>query len=113
MKRRQPAAETGCLEDVDKRTHSADHWDAIATDVPDPPKCVEDCQLRFLQNVVPDFEQDFTKVCQVLSSLAENRQAGGNQNLWPLYCCDSAVCGVWFNQTGRILAQDRKSIPNY
>jgi hypothetical protein len=82
---------------------SEQSWDTVATNVPDPPKCIADCQHHFLSSVVRNYENIlFGKVCQELSN---NEAKTGNQKFWTLYCCDSVRCGVRNDRLG----QDRES----
>nr|XP_036586056.1 uncharacterized protein CTRU02_04208 [Colletotrichum truncatum]KAF6796247.1 hypothetical protein CTRU02_04208 [Colletotrichum truncatum] len=65
-------------------------WGKVASNVPDPPKCIASCRTRFLKSVLQDFDESrFSEVCGVLS-----KDEGANKRLWELYCCNSTACGV-------------------
>ncbi|KAK1986218.1 hypothetical protein LZ30DRAFT_582476 [Colletotrichum cereale] len=65
-------------------------WAKVASNVPDPPKCIEACRARFLEGVVPGFDKTkYSDVCKVLS----NGERAADR-LWEVYCCDSTSCGV-------------------
>ncbi|KAK1968519.1 hypothetical protein LY78DRAFT_421612 [Colletotrichum sublineola] len=68
-------------------------WVKVASNVPDPPKCIETCRNRFLESIVSDFDKTrYPEVCKALS----NGQ-GAAERLWEVYCCDSTSCGVQLN----------------
>ncbi|KAJ0159704.1 hypothetical protein CTA2_9241 [Colletotrichum tanaceti] len=76
-----------CSADLDDE---GDDWGKVASNVPDPPKCIETCRARFLERVVPGFNKTrYPEVCNVLSG-----SAAAKERLWELYCCDSTSCGV-------------------
>lgn len=58
----------------------------------DPIKCEAYCKTRFLETVSADYTETFSSVCAKLST------GGPNQDLWPLYWCDSTYCGVGIDQ---------------
>lgn len=59
----------------------------------DAPRCLRNCRAQFLETVSADYDETFGGVCSRLTT------EGPNQNLWPLYWCDSTLCGVWIDQT--------------
>ncbi|KAK1595084.1 uncharacterized protein LY79DRAFT_118620 [Colletotrichum navitas] len=68
-------------------------WAKVASNVPDPPKCIETCRTRFLESVVPGFDKTrYPEACRALS----NGQRA-TERLWEVYCCDSTSCGVQLN----------------
>ncbi|KZL65864.1 hypothetical protein CT0861_09509 [Colletotrichum tofieldiae] len=79
-----------CYPDLDEKGEA---WGKAASNVPDPPKCIETCRTRFFERVVPGFDETkYAEVCKVLS----NREMAVDR-LWELYCCDSTSCGVQLN----------------
>ncbi|TDZ23283.1 hypothetical protein Cob_v003904 [Colletotrichum orbiculare MAFF 240422] len=68
-------------------------WAKIASNVPDPPLCIEQCKERFFELVVPEY--DDSKFPQVCESLSKN-----STRLWEVYCCDSVGCGVSNGNSG-------------
>jgi hypothetical protein len=67
-------------------------------------KCIANCKDQFLDTVLPGYSNEtdaetFKTVCSKLTA------DGPNQQLWPLYWCDTTFCGVWIDQKG----QDRES----
>jgi hypothetical protein len=58
----------------------------------DPIRCEEYCKTRFLETVSADYNETFSSVCTKLTT------KGPNQDLWPLYWCDSTYCGVGIDQ---------------
>ncbi|WQF81873.1 hypothetical protein CDEST_06887 [Colletotrichum destructivum] len=76
-----------CATDLDDEGND---WGKVASNVPDPPKCIETCRSRFLERVVPGFNKTgYPEVCNVLSGSEDAKE-----RLWELYCCDSTFCGV-------------------
>lgn len=67
----------------------------------DPIRCLHNCKTQFLETVSADYSETFSSVCGKLTT------KGPNQNLWPLYWCDSKLCGVWIDQTVKE-GQDRE-----
>ena len=65
-------------------------WGLLATDVSDPPKCIQGCRSRFLNILVGEHETLAT-ACEVLSDMGHT---GKTQPFRDLYCCDSQLCGV-------------------
>ncbi|OIW27327.1 hypothetical protein CONLIGDRAFT_424688 [Coniochaeta ligniaria NRRL 30616] len=78
--------ENGGWEKDDDSDMAAHKRDAI--------RCLQNCKNQFLETVSADYSKTFISVCSKLTT------KGPNQNLWPLYWCDSTLCGVWINQTG-------------
>lgn len=68
----------------------------------DPPRCLQNCREQFLGKVASEYDNDFTHACKSLT------KDGPNQDLWPLYWCDSAFCGVYIDEKGPV-GQDRES----
>ncbi|KAF9877629.1 hypothetical protein CkaCkLH20_04764 [Colletotrichum karsti] len=65
-------------------------WSRVASNVPDPPKCIEECRARFLRDVVQGYDDSrLPEVCGILS-----KNDGAQERLWDLYCCNSSACGV-------------------
>lgn len=58
----------------------------------DPIRCEEYCKTHFLETVSADYSETFSSVCTKLTT------EGPNQDLWPLYWCDSTYCGVGIDQ---------------
>lgn len=75
-------------------------WGKVASNVPDPPKCIENCRARFLRRVVRGYDE--SKLSQVCGILSKDSKA--KEKLWELSCCNSMACGVQLNDLG----QDRK-----
>lgn len=67
-----------------------------------PQECLDNCREQYLAVVTPRWQAAFGDVCTSLS------MEGPNEQLWPLYWCDSTFCGVWVNETGPT-GQDRES----
>jgi hypothetical protein len=67
--------------------------DDMAATERDPIRCEQYCITRFLDTVSADHNETFSNVCARLTT------EGPNQDLWPLYWCDSTYCGVWIDQT--------------
>lgn len=87
-----------CSTDLDDEGND---WGKAASNVPDPPKCIETCRARFLERLVPGFNKTrYPEVCNVLSGSEDAKE-----RLWELYCCDSTFCGV---QLDGNLGQDRE-----
>lgn len=65
-------------------------WGFVASDISDPPQCVQDCRERFLRAVLQLLlpkNETFDELCQALSYKE-------SPLLDALYCCDSQLCGV-------------------
>ncbi|KAL3297867.1 hypothetical protein RB213_010290 [Colletotrichum asianum] len=68
----------------------AREWGKIASNVPDPPQCIDNCGRKFLEKLVPGFrDSKWTETCGILSKTETTKQ------LWDLYCCNSSICGVF------------------
>lgn len=83
---------------------SARIWPHLATDVPKPDECVAGCRERFIAEVASAPDDDDDALCAALSKRAEVDKTMG---LGWLYCCDSALCGVWFDGVAGSTGQDR------
>jgi hypothetical protein len=80
-------------------------WTDCATDVPDPPQCIAECQQQFLATVIPGYDETSLKLaCESLTSGGST----GDKRFWSLYCCDSSRCGVWMDADQKKLGQDRE-----
>ena len=66
----------------------------------DPPRCLQDCKKQYLDIVSPGWSQSLNTACETLTTTQPNTQ------LWPLYWCDSAFCGLGVEQNGES-GQDR------
>ncbi|KAK1849958.1 hypothetical protein CCHR01_07441 [Colletotrichum chrysophilum] len=76
---------SGCYPAVRAR-----EWGKIASNVPDPPQCIDNCGRKFLEKLVPGFrDSKWTEACGILSQTENTKQ------LWDLYCCNSSICGVF------------------
>ncbi|KAF6842690.1 hypothetical protein CMUS01_02818 [Colletotrichum musicola] len=65
-------------------------WGKTASNVPDPPKCMEVCRVRFLHRLLGGYtEAKFAEACGILS-----KSPAAKEKLWDLYCCDTMVCGL-------------------
>lgn len=63
-------------------------WGFVASNVPDPPRCIARCRHLFRNALAPGDETLHT-LCKTLS------KDDGHQLLWDLYCCDAQICGVY------------------
>ncbi|KAK2055807.1 hypothetical protein LY76DRAFT_174436 [Colletotrichum caudatum] len=79
-----------CYPEVDDEGKA---WAKAASNVPDPPKCIETCRSRFLESVVLGFDK--TRYPEVCKALSNGQRA--TERLWEVYCCDSTSCGVQLN----------------
>lgn len=84
---------------------AARKWPYLATDVREPRECVAQCRSRFITEVASAPDNDPGALCAALSRRAE---ADRDVDLGWLYCCDSALCGVWFDGVEGTKGQDRE-----
>lgn len=82
---------------------SARKWPHLATDVQKPKECVARCRSRFIAEVASVPDDDEGALCAALS-----RRAGVDRDMGWLYCCDSVLCGVWFDGVEGSTGQDRE-----
>lgn len=74
-------------------------WGAVASDIPDPQPCINRCQELFFRRIVPNYDRtNFTQVCEHVSEDEETKIP--SSLLRELYCCDSALCGVFIEREG-------------
>lgn len=77
----------------------------------DPIRCLKSCREQFLATVLPGYNNEtdtetFKSVCGKLTA------KGPNLDLWPLYWCDSTLCGVWIDPAVKS-GQDRESLSRF
>lgn len=90
-----------CDDTLDPSTRK---WPHLATDVQQPEECLARCRSRFIAEVASVPDDDEGALCAALSRRAEvDRDMG----LGWLYCCDSVLCGVWFDGEQGSIGQDR------
>ncbi|SPN98556.1 uncharacterized protein DNG_01602 [Cephalotrichum gorgonifer] len=84
---------------------SSRKWGQLATDVKDSAACVAQCKERFMGQVAAVAQNDDTAgaLCEALNSTAG---FGADLGFGWLYCCDSVLCGVWFDRERRATAHD-------
>lgn len=88
-----------CDESIDP---AAKKWGHLATDVKDSEGCVAQCRDRFLEG-----DSTTRALCEALNGTAG--RVGGDLGFGWLYCCDSVLCGVWFDTEATEIEQDRRS----
>lgn len=110
--------EEDCDDSIDVSTKK---WGSLATDVRDSEECINGCRQRFVSDVLAEsgkpttaslaIETTTDELCEILASSADRSGAERISAFYQLYCCDSVVCGVWYNESAGILGQDREDLP--
>jgi len=113
---------------------SSKEWGQLGQDIQNGTACVNECLERFRRDVLKDAAPDDPTenqdllLCKALSAsekgVGDTKQNGGGEGrkgmrrgtarFNHLYCCDSVVCGIWFNKTAGAdpQGQDRESDPH-
>lgn len=109
--------EEDCDDSIDLSTKK---WGSLATDVRDSEECITGCRQRFVSAVLaesgrptttaPAVETTDDELCEVLRASAGHGAAERSSAFYRLYCCDSVVCGVWYNKSAGIFGQDREDL---
>ena len=109
--------EENCDGSIDVSTKK---WGSLATGVRDSEECILGCRQRFVSGVLAESGKPSTasvavettdELCEVLASSADHSGAERISAFYRLYCCDSVVCGVWYNESAGIFGQDREDLP--